>query len=202
MGSKQYCLDINYKIKTMKIQGIILFITLILSTMVITMTFNLMKNKIEKKPSIELSKLGNSDLSSPTPLKMYELIDHYSDIYEIPKHLAFNVAYLETRYKGPFDWKYKPGQTSYAGAVGPMQIMPATANDVHNQKISKKNLKNNIELNIRTSMKLLHQLHNRYGNWKLVCGYYNTGRPIVNGYASFCVNNKNYRKNWVYIKGI
>ena len=38
--------------------------------------------------------------------------------------------------------------------------------------------------------------------WKLVCGYYNTGRPIVNGYASFCVNNKNYQKNWVYIKGV
>ena len=73
---------------------------------------------------------------------------------------------------------------------------------LNNQKISKKNLKNNIELNIRTSMKLLHQLHNRYGNWKLVCGYYNTGRPIVNGYASFCVNNKNYQKNWVYIKGV
>jgi hypothetical protein len=109
-----------------------------------------MNNKVEKNPSIELSKLGDSDLSSPTPLKMYELIDHYSNIYEIPKHIAFNVAYLETRYKGPFDWKYKPGQTSYAGAVGPMQIMPATANYVHKQKISKKNLKNNIELNIRT----------------------------------------------------
>jgi soluble lytic murein transglycosylase-like protein len=83
-----------------------------------------------------------------------------------------------------------------------MQIMPATANYVHKQKISKGNLKNDIELNIKTSMKLLHQLHNRYGNWKIVCGCYNTGRPIVNGYASFCVNNKNYQKNWVYIKGI
>jgi soluble lytic murein transglycosylase-like protein len=186
----------------MKIRGIILFTTLILSTIVLTTSFKIMNNKIEKNPSIELSKLGNSDLSSPTPLKMYELIDHYSDIYEIPKHIAFNVAYLETRYKGPFDWKYKPGQTSYAGAVGPMQIMPATANFVNKQKISKGNLKNDIELNIKTSMKLLHQLYNRYGNWKLVCGCYNTGRPLVNGYASFCVNNKNYQKNWVYIKGI
>ena len=49
---------------------------------------------------------------------------------------------------------------------------------------------------------IVHQLYNRYGNWKLVCGCYNTGRPLVNGYASFCVNNKNYQKNWVYIKGI
>ena len=185
----------------MKIRGIILFTTLILSTMIITMSFKLMNNKVEKKLSIELSELGNSDVSSPTPLKMYELIDHYSDIYKIPKHIAFNVAYLETHYKGPFDWKYKPGQTSFAGAVGPMQIMPSTANYIHKQKISKGDLKNNIELNIRTSMKLLNQLYGRYGNWGIVCGCYNTGRPIVNGYAVFCIKNKNYQKNWVYIKG-
>ena len=201
MGSKQPCFDINYKIKTMKIRGIILFTTLILSIMIITMSFKLMNNKVEKKLSIELSELGNSDVSSPTPLKMYELIDHYSDIYKIPKHIAFNVAYLETHYKGPFDWKYKPGQTSFAGAVGPMQIMPSTANYIHKQKISKGDLKNNIELNIRTSMKLLNQLYGRYGNWGIVCGCYNTGRPIVNGYAVFCIKNKNYQKNWVYIKG-
>lgn len=186
----------------MKIRGIILFTTLILSIIVLSTSFKIMNGKVEKKPSIKLSELGNSDVSSPTPLKMYELINHYSDIYEIPKHIAFNVAYLETRYKGPFDWKYKPNQTSCAGAVGPMQIMPSTANFVHKQKISKGNLKNDIELNIKTSMKLLHQLYNRYGNWGVVCGYYNTGRPIVNSYASFCVSNKNYQKNWVYIKGI
>ena len=201
MGSKQPCFDINYKIKTMKIRGIILFTTLILSTMIITMSFKLMNNKVEKKLSIELSELGNSDVSSPTPLKMYELIHHYSEIYKIPKHIAFNVAYLETHYKGPFDWKYKPGQTSFAGAVGPMQIMPSTANYVHRQTISKVDLKNNIELNIRTSMKLLNQLYGRYGNWGIVCGCYNTGKPIVNGYAIFCIKNKNYQKNWVYIKG-
>ena len=51
-------------------------------------------------------------------------------------------------------------------------------------------------------MKLLHQLHRRYGNWGIVCGCYNTGRPIINGYALFCIKNKNYQKNWVYIKGV
>ena len=186
----------------MKIRGIILFTTLILSMIVLTTSFKIRNNKVVKNHSDELSKLGNSDLSSPTPLKMYELINYYSDLYEIPKHIAFNVAYLETKYKGPFDWKYKPEQTSYAGAVGPMQIMPATANHVHKQKISKNDLKNDIELNIKTSMKLLRQLHNIYGNWEIVCGCYNTGRPIVNGYAIFCVNNKNYQNNWVYLKGI
>jgi soluble lytic murein transglycosylase-like protein len=186
----------------MKIRGLVLFTTLLLSILILTTSFEIIKNNDEPKPGIEISKLGDSDLNSPTPLKMYELIDHYSNIYKIPKHIAFNVAYLETRYKGPFDWKYKPGQTSFAGAVGPMQIMPSTANYIHKQSISKNKLKNNIELNIKTSMKLLNKLYDRYGDWKIVCGCYNTGRPIINGYASFCVNNINYQKNWVYIKGV
>jgi hypothetical protein len=200
MGSKQPSFDINYKLKTMKIQGIILFTMFILSTIVITSSFNILNNDVEKKPSTELSELGDSNMSSPTPLKVYELIDHYSTMYKIPKHIAFNVAYLETHYKGPFDWKYKPNQTSCVGAVGPMQIMPATANYIHRQKISKGVLKNDIEFNIRTSMKLLNRLHKRYGNWSVVCGSYNTGKPIINGYALFCVKNKNYQKNWSYIR--
>jgi soluble lytic murein transglycosylase-like protein len=149
-----------------------------------------MNNKVVKNPSIELSKLGDSDLSSPTPLKMYELIDHYSNIYEIPKHIAFNVAYLETRYKGPFDWKYKPEQTSYAGAVGPMQVMVSTARWINKDNISKERLKTDIKYNVYTSMKLLRILYNKRKNWKLVFGEYNTGRPCVNGYAERVFNHK------------
>ena len=61
------------------------------------------------------------------------------------------------------------------------------------------NRQNNIELNIRTSMKLLHQLYGRYGNWGLVCGCYNTGRPIVNDYARYCASNYNFKNKWVTI---
>ena len=82
----------------MKIRGIILFTTLLLSTIVLTTSFKIMNNKVEKNPSIELSKLGNSDLSSPTPLKMYELIDHYSDIYEIPKPRAFKTLFKTIKF--------------------------------------------------------------------------------------------------------
>ena len=179
----------------MKIRGIILFTTLLLSTIVLTTSFKIMNNKVEKNPSIELSKLGNSDLSSPTPLKMYELIDHYSDIYEIPKHIAFNVAYLETRYKGPFDWKYKPGQTSYAGAVGPMQIMPQYASYYAGFKVKKPVLKDSIELNVKISMKMLREWYNRYNDWGKAAGAYNTGRPIMNSYARNAIK-KNYIDYW------
>lgn len=178
----------------MKIKEIILFIALSLSTIILTSSFSI--SKIEEVKEVELDKLGDSNLNYPTPLKIYELIDNYSDVYGIPKHIAFNVAYLETKYKGPFDWKYKPNLSSSAGAVGPMQIMPKTASYINNQKISKDNLRNDIELNIKTSMKLLNHLHRKYSNWKIVCGVYNTGRPIINSYAEFCVNNTNYQKNW------
>ena len=127
---------------------------------------------------------------------MYENLEKYSDEYEIPKHIAYNIAYLETSYRGPFDWDYNFDRTSVVGALGPMQIMPNTANDVYKTKISTNQLKMDVEFNIKTSMILLSQLYKRYGDWGLVCGYYNTGRPMINDYAKFCISNRDYYKNW------
>jgi soluble lytic murein transglycosylase-like protein len=59
---------------------------------------------------------------------MYESIEKYSEIYDVPKYIAYNVAYMETKYRGPFHFNYNPEQVSSAGALGPMQIMPGTAN--------------------------------------------------------------------------
>ena len=140
----------------------------------------------------------NFEASAPTPIEMYKLIEKYADQYRVPRHIAYNIAYLETRYKGPFDWSYQPALESYAGAVGPMQVMVSTAQFINNRNITKSRLKNDLETNIKTSMKLLRRLHDMYGNWLLVCGAYNTGQPLVNEYARFCVTNKDYRKNWIY----
>lgn len=134
---------------------------------------------------------------SPYCLQLYHLIEKYSDEYNIPKYIAYNVAYKETRYMGPFHWKYNPKQTSHAGAIGAMQIMPRTANWVEKRNISRKELMNDLELNVKISMKLLSDLHKKYKDWGITCGYYNTGYPIVNEYAQFCVSKKNYRLNWV-----
>ena len=142
--------------------------------------------------------LGSKKLNIPQPisLKMYDEILKYSKKYKVPKYIAFNIAYMETKYRGPFHFKYKHNLSSGAGAVGPMQIMPSTANYIHDEPISTHNLKNDVQLNVKISMKLLSTLYKKYGDWKLVCGCYNTGRPMVNSYALFCVNNKDYRKNW------
>ncbi len=138
-----------------------------------------------------------TDVNTPISIAMYDYIDKYSDKYDIPKHIAFNVAYLETKYCGPFHWRYNHKQKSSVGAVGPMQIMYDTANDIHKQKVSKIKLMTDLKFNIKTSMMLLSKKYKRYKSWALACGYYNTGRPIVNDYALYCVNNKNYQKKWL-----
>ena len=134
--------------------------------------------------------------NSPVSLKTYYLIEKYSDEYQIPKHIAYNIAFLETSYQGPFDWTYNPFLTSSEGAVGPMQVMVRTANYVNKTNTTKSKLKSDLKLNISTSMKYLSKLYKQYNNWGLACGYYNTGYPKINDYALFCIRNKNYTKNW------
>jgi soluble lytic murein transglycosylase-like protein len=134
--------------------------------------------------------------SRPKSIIMFDNLENYSKKYGIPKHIVYNIAYLETKYKGPYDWNYKHNLTSSVGALGPMKIMPATANFIRKYDVPEKKLLNDIEFNVETSLLLLKNLHDRYKNWELVCGYYNTGRPIINDYASFCVKNVNYKKNW------
>ena len=141
-----------------------------------------------------------SEINKPSSILMYENLEKYSDEYEIPKHIIYNIAFLETRYEGPFDWGYNPARTSPVGAVGPMQVMPSTADYVCNKKVSVKKLKTDIRFNIETSVKLLQRLYKKYGDWGIVCGCYNTGRPMINDYARFCEKNKDYQKNWKYLK--
>jgi len=127
---------------------------------------------------------------SPPSLQMYKYIKAYADTFDIPLKYAFGVAYIETGYRGPFHWKYNPAQTSYAGAEGPMQIMLPTARGNNHDNVSRERLRNDIEYNVRTSMKVLRKLYNKYKNWKIVFGCYNTGRPCINGYAERVYNHK------------
>ena len=131
------------------------------------------------------------DENSPPCLQMHYSIEHHAKNYNIPLNYAYGIAYVETSYDGPFDWDYNPAQTSYAGAIGPMQIMPSTANLMWpKEKIGKRQLMHDIDFNVETSMKLLHRLYEKYGDWKIVFGCYNTGRPCINEYANKVFNFK------------
>lgn len=127
---------------------------------------------------------------APPCIKLYDHLKKYSKRYGVPFHIALGVAKKETSYDGPFDWHYDPAQTSSAEAYGAMQVQAPTAGDVWKRKVTKKELLTNLEFNVHTSMKLLAQLHKRYGNWEVALGCYNTGRPIVNGYARTIAKGK------------
>lgn len=131
--------------------------------------------------------------TDPPCLQLYYYIDKYSDTFDIPKRFAFGIANAETGYRGPLHFSYKHSQTSCAGAVGPMQVMTATARWINKDNISTEYLKNNIRYNVYTSMKYLRKLHNKNKNWKVSFGEYNTGYPCVNDYAKKVFN---YKINW------
>jgi soluble lytic murein transglycosylase-like protein len=131
--------------------------------------------------------------TDPPCLQMYYYIEKYADSFNIPKRFAYGIASHETGYKGPFHWHYNPALSSSAGAQGAMQVMVGTAKLVNHETVSASKLRNNIEYNVMTSMKLLRKLHNLYGDWQTTFGAYNCGYPCINGYA---VQVYNHQINW------
>jgi len=137
------------------------------------------------------------DLANGTiSLQMYESIEHWSDSFNIPKHIAYNVAWLETRYQGPFHFDYNPYKKSSAGAVGPMQIITRWAKPYVRKRLSEKELKTNIDLNVKISMQMLRKWYSIHHDWTLACGAYNSGSPIRNDYAVYATTNKDYKNKW------
>jgi soluble lytic murein transglycosylase-like protein len=188
----------------MEARGLIKYTLLLISIIIIYSIIRLPSNEVVVK-SVKIES-KNGEVNVPKSLALYEMIIKYSEIYQIPKYIAFNVAYRETRYKGPFHWDYKPEQGSYAGALGPMQIMPATGKSIYKlmgytDTLTNDKLRNNIELNVMLSMKILRRSYDKYENWAIVCGKYNTGKPIINEYAIYCSSNMDYKSKWdFYIK--
>jgi len=120
---------------------------------------------------------------------MYNAIEKYSKKYNIPRKYAYGIAKSETGYRGPFHWEYTQKQSSSVGAIGPMQIMFETGRMMWpDSSFTRESLMKNINFNVETSMKLLRILFNKYKDWRLVFGCYNTGKPCVNGYAEAVYN--------------
>jgi hypothetical protein len=144
-----------------------------------------------------VNEITSVDVTDSTPsVIMYNSIMKYSEEYSIPKEYAFALAYQETRYQGPAHAEYKHAVKSKAGALGPMQIMYKTAQMFidEDEKLTKKLLKTDIDLNVKLSMKILRHLKDKHGDWGKAFGAYNTGRPILNRYAK---NILNLKYNWI-----
>lgn len=122
---------------------------------------------------------------SPPSLQVYHSVNKYAKQNEIPYKIAFGVAREETSYKSPLDFKYTQKQTSSTGAEGAMQFIPSTIRWLSKDStLTRTEIRENTELNIKYSMKYLRLLKNRYKKWDIALGYYNTGYPVTNEYVT------------------
>ena len=138
---------------------------------------------------LDLSKVSLK--KAPPCIRLYDYLQIYSKKYGVPFNIALGVAETESGYHGPFDWDYNPRLVSSAHAYGAMQIQVPTATQTWGKQITSKQLLNDLELNVKISMKLLSNLYRKYGDWGLVLGCYNTGRPMINGYAVKILTKQN-----------
>jgi hypothetical protein len=94
------------------------------------------------------------------------LLDQKADQYGVPRSLVHTVAQIESNFN--------PGAVSGKGAVGLMQLMPATARALGVKDLS------DPEQNADGGVRLLSQLIDKYGgSTRHVLAAYNAGEPAV-----------------------
>ena len=145
---------------------------------------NIFKNDADK--IIDINRIQSVDLiqMSPPNLKVYHCVNKYAPEFDIPFKYAFGIVREETSYNNPLDYTYNHSQTSPTGAEGPFQFIPSTARYVSgDQSLTRKEIRNNIDLNTKLAMEYARSLYDRYHSWNVAFGYYNTGYPIINSYA-------------------
>jgi hypothetical protein len=130
--------------------------------------------------------------------RLHDAIVLFADSFNIPLHVAFNMAYLETTYRGPLDSTYDHRKTSRCGAVGAMQIMPKYASYHAGFPVTKQELRDSIELNVYISMKIMASNYAKTKSWTKSAGKYHTGKACVDTYAKKAVV-KDYQSKWVNI---
>lgn len=139
---------------------------------------------------------------SPHSVQIYFHTKKYCKEFNVPEEVAFSVARLETNYRGPDMFHYKPNQTSVADAYGTYQILLSTARyvvkiypdvfpEISYKDVTKELLLTDVHLNTKIGIKYLRHLHSEYNSWIIACGFYNTGYPRVNQYAKDAVKYLN-----------
>jgi membrane-bound lytic murein transglycosylase D len=100
----------------------------------------------------------------------FNTIDNVLGKYNLPKELKY-LAVIES--------ELKPTATSWVGAVGPWQLMPATARLLGltvNHKIDERK---NYQKSTKAAAIYLKDLYNEFGDWLLVIAAYNGGSANV-----------------------
>ena len=110
------------------------------------------------------------------PMKYSEYVDEYSEMYGVPKDVIYSVMKCESSFKA--DAK------SNGGAIGLMQIMPATFEDLCDRTGEEYNesFLYDPRVNIKYGTYYLSYLYSRYGVWETVYAAYNAGYGRVDGW--------------------
>lgn len=120
----------------------------------------------------------------PPSLRVYYRTIQYADKYDVDYYIAFGIVREETGYRSPFQWNYRPDQISSANAYGSFQILLSTAKWFwKNNSITKEDLLYDIDLNANIGLAYIKSKYDTYKDWRYALGYYNTGYPVINGYA-------------------
>lgn len=127
---------------------------------------------------------------APPSIQVREYLKIYAEKYNVPYKYAKRMAYLETSYRGVDQFGYNPAKTSSAGAEGVMQVMYSTAKGVlPHERFTREDLRKNVELNIKASMKYLRRLYEIDHNWERALQHYN-GASSINSYVRYVVAKK------------
>ena len=109
------------------------------------------------------------------------VIVHAADSWDVPRAFALAVAWQESGWQ--------QGVTSHAGAVGVMQLMPATADWVGHSMLGRRVDSNSTRSNVHAGVRLLKHYLQRYdGNRDLVLAAYYQGQAAVDRHGIYAVS--------------
>jgi len=100
----------------------------------------------------------------------FNLIDGILGQYGLPRELKY-LAVIESQLK--------PTSVSWAGAVGPWQLMPQTARLLGLKVTRKYDERTNYYKSTRAAAKYLRDLYTEFGDWLLVIAAYNGGSAHI-----------------------
>ena len=102
--------------------------------------------------------------------------------YDVPVDIILSIISVESAFRN----ENKDGSilTSSAGALGAMQIMPSTAQEIARDLHVKEYDIHNLWTNIRFGTYYLHKMHKQFGSWELAikaynCGAYNVQKTLA-----------------------
>jgi membrane-bound lytic murein transglycosylase D len=114
----------------------------------------------------------------------FSIIDSVFNRYKLPRELKY-LAVIES--------ELKPSAVSHVGAVGPWQLMPATAHILGLKTASRNDERRNYYKSTRAAARYLKDLHREFGDWLLVIAAYNGGPGPVYG----AIKKSGSRNFWI-----